>query len=73
MELSTEQLDKNIDYKEEKLKCIIASLTKLSGSETASTNFVKSVEANVLDKGVNNGNIFREGPLFFYWGVTFFV
>ena len=59
MELCTEQLEENIDYKEEKLKGIMASLTKLSGSETASTDFIKSVEANVLDKGVlNNGNNF---------------
>ena len=58
MELCTEQLEENIDYKKEKLKCIIACLTKLSGSETASTDFIKSVEANILDKGLNNGNNF---------------
>ena len=56
MDLCTEQLEENIDYKEEKLKGIIASLTKLSGSETESADFVKSVEANVLDTGLNNGN-----------------
>ena len=56
MELCTEQLEENIDCKEEKLKGIIVSLTKLSGSETASAEFVESVEANALDKGLNNGN-----------------
>ena len=56
MELCTEQLEENIDCKEEKRKGIIASLTKLSGTETASAEFVKFVEANALDKGLNNGN-----------------
>ena len=54
MEFCLEQLDENIDYKEEKLKYIIPSLTKLSGSEKASTDFLQSVEANILDKSLNN-------------------
>ena len=56
MRFCTEELEVNIDYQEEKLKGIIADLTKLSGSERASADFVKSVEANVLDKGLNNSN-----------------